>query len=56
MESCCVRQIHDIPVRFTHLFEWPESRRANFHICILGDEELGAAMQEAKSGSMASAW
>lgn len=31
---------------FAHLFEWPESRRANFHICILGDEEVGAAMQE----------
>lgn len=30
---------------FAHLFEWPESRRANFHICILGDEELGVAMQ-----------
>lgn len=30
---------------FAHLFEWPESRRANFHICILGDEEVGAAMQ-----------
>ena len=25
---------------FAHLFEWPESRRANFHICILGDEEV----------------
>ena len=31
---------------FAHLFEWPESRRANFHICILGDEEVGAAMQD----------
>ncbi|HRF30656.1 MAG: YfiR family protein [Dechloromonas sp.] len=30
---------------FAHLFEWPESRRANFHICILGDEEVGAALQ-----------
>lgn len=29
---------------FAYLFEWPESRRANFHICILGDEEVGAAM------------
>lgn len=29
---------------FAHLFEWPESRRANFHICILGDEEVGGAM------------
>lgn len=31
---------------FAHLFEWPESRRANFHLCILGDEEVGAAMQD----------
>lgn len=30
---------------FAHLFEWPESQRANFHICILGDDEVGAALQ-----------
>ncbi|MCG2578220.1 YfiR family protein [Dechloromonas sp. XY25] len=30
---------------FAHLFEWPESKRANFHICVLGDDEVGAALQ-----------
>jgi hypothetical protein len=30
---------------FAHLFDWPESSRANFHLCVLGDEEVGAALQ-----------
>ncbi|MBS1141995.1 MAG: hypothetical protein H6R13_3448 [Proteobacteria bacterium] len=30
---------------FAYLFDWPESRRANFHVCVLGDEEVGLAMQ-----------
>lgn len=30
---------------FAHLLEWPESSRANFHLCVLGDEEVGAALQ-----------
>ena len=30
---------------FAYLLDWPESRRANFHVCVLGDEEVGVAMQ-----------
>lgn len=30
---------------FAYLFDWPDSKRANFHVCILGDEEVGVAMQ-----------
>lgn len=30
---------------FAHLFEWPDSMRANFHVCILGSDEVGTAMQ-----------
>lgn len=30
---------------FAYLFDWPESRRANFHVCVLGDEDVGVAMQ-----------
>lgn len=30
---------------FAHLFDWPESPRANFHLCVLGDEDVGAALQ-----------
>lgn len=30
---------------FAHLFDWPESSRANFHLCVLSDEDVGAALQ-----------
>lgn len=30
---------------FAYLFDWPDSKRANFHVCILGDDEVGLAMQ-----------
>ena len=30
---------------FAYLFDWPESRRANFHICVLGDDDVGTAVQ-----------
>jgi len=30
---------------FAHLFDWPESSRANFHLCVLGEEDVGAALQ-----------
>lgn len=29
---------------FAYLFEWPESRRANFHVCVVGDDDVGTAM------------
>lgn len=31
---------------FAYLFDWPDSKRANFHVCVLGDEEVGVAMQD----------
>lgn len=41
---------HDMKAAYLYNFarftEWPANERANFNLCVLGDEELGAAMRK----------